>query len=160
MASQEVNAATRRGRDSKAVIAIKAQLLRETACPGPKPKHGSGGAKAKSRKHGQDVSSRLDVRAKDGIMMEEREEENKNAAGWMAKESQPGPCDTSQPHLWHTGHMYPRLEFHTIPPTRRKAADLMLAPDEATCFWDVAGWAGCGEAELVPIGRGRNTGRE
>lgn len=31
----------------------------------------------------------------------------------------------------------------------------MLAPDEATCFWDVAGWAGCGEAELVPVGRGR-----
>lgn len=31
----------------------------------------------------------------------------------------------------------------------------MLVPDEATCFWDVAGWAGCGEAELVPVGRGR-----
>lgn len=70
-------------------MAAKAQLLRETACPGTyrnlpgdrrsriqrelktkkkkryladqglQPKHGSGGAKAKSRKHGQDVSSRL-----------------------------------------------------------------------------------------------------
>lgn len=31
----------------------------------------------------------------------------------------------------------------------------MLVPDEATSLWDVEGWAGCGEAELVPVGRGR-----
>lgn len=30
-----------------------------------------------------------------------------------------------------------------------------MAPEDATCFCDVAGWAGCGEAELVPVGRGR-----
>lgn len=37
---------------------------RYLADQGLRPKHGSGGAKAKSRKHGQDVSSRLDVRRK------------------------------------------------------------------------------------------------
>lgn len=92
--SQEVNAASGRGCDGEAMTATKAQRLRETACPGTyrnflgdrrsrmqrklkmkkkkryladqglRPKHGSGGARAKSRKHGQDVSSRLDVRRK------------------------------------------------------------------------------------------------
>lgn len=31
----------------------------------------------------------------------------------------------------------------------------MLVPDKATSLWDVEGWAGCGEAELVSVGRGR-----